>query len=63
MATQASQKFVEKEFRDIIPNAILNEFGIVEPKVVKGQVLTGDQVVSQESQKIALREKLPHALR
>jgi nucleoside phosphorylase len=35
---------------------------IVAPKVVEGLVITGDQVISQESQKKQLKESLPEAL-
>jgi len=62
LASQASQQFIEKQIKDTVPLSILNEFNISQPKVVKGLVITGDQVISQESQKTELREKLPQAL-
>ena len=62
LAMQASQQFVREEIPGVIPSTILNEFKIVEPKVLTGLVITGDQVISQDSQKIQLREKLPDAL-
>lgn len=62
LATQASQHFVKNELLEIIPATILNEFKIIEPKVITGLVLTGDQVIAQESQKAQLKGKLPEAL-
>ena len=62
LGTQAAEQFVKKEFQKQIPAAILSEFNIKQPKAVTGLVITGDQVISQDSQKLNLREKLPHAL-
>lgn len=61
-ATQASQEFVEKELTNAIPASILDEFHIATPKVITGLVITGDQVISQEFQKVQLRKNLPSAL-
>jgi adenosylhomocysteine nucleosidase len=61
-STKASKKFVGEDLVKNIPSHILNEFHITVPKVVSGLVVTGDQVVSQEAQKIQLKEKLPEAL-
>ena len=58
MAFEASSKFVEKQ----LPLPIREEFAIVHPRVMKGLVITGDQVIFQESQKTDLKEKLPQAL-
>lgn len=62
LATQASKQFLENEISAIIPFSILNEFKISNPKVTVGLVITGDQVISQESQKVQLKAKLVDAL-
>jgi adenosylhomocysteine nucleosidase len=61
-STQASGKFIKEDLFHNVPPPILNEFHICAPKVVNGLVITGDQVISQEAQKIHLKEKLPDAL-
>lgn len=61
-STQASEKFIKEDLREKVPSHILSEFHIIAPKVVNGLVITGDQVISQETQKIQLREWLPDAL-
>ncbi|MBS0655984.1 MAG: 5'-methylthioadenosine/adenosylhomocysteine nucleosidase [Verrucomicrobia bacterium] len=61
-AFQASQKCAQTDLQKTVPAAILSEYHIAVPKVVKGIVLTGDQVISKESQKQDLKEKLPDAL-
>lgn len=61
-AIKASEQFIDKDFLKMIPAPILDEFHITQPKLMKGLIITGDQVISQESQKTALRERLPDAL-
>lgn len=62
IAVQAVEQFVKKDIFEIIPRPVLNEFKIVAPKVYRGLVITGDQVISQESQKRQLRQNIPGAL-
>ena len=62
LAFQASQQFIDQEFMEVIPRSILNEFNITHPTAKTGLVITGDQVISQDSQKIKLKEQLPSAL-
>jgi adenosylhomocysteine nucleosidase len=61
-AIEASEKFLHNELTEKVPAAILNEFQITKPKIAKGLVLTGDQVISRESQKLQLQENIPEAL-
>ncbi len=61
-AYQAAQKFAQGQIQKVVPEAILSEYRLTTPKVVKGLVLTGDQVVSQEQHKRELKERLPDAL-
>ncbi|MCE5294454.1 MAG: 5'-methylthioadenosine/adenosylhomocysteine nucleosidase [Chlamydiales bacterium] len=61
-AYQAAQKFAEKDIQSVIPASIMNEYHISQPQVVKGLVLTGDQVVSREQHKRELKERLLNAL-
>ncbi len=61
-AYQAAQKFTQGEIQKIVPEAILSEYQIKTPKVVRGLVLTGDQVVSLEQHKRELKERLRDAL-
>lgn len=62
IAVQASQQFVQKDIFKVIPQDILREFSIGEPKVYQGLVITGDQVITKECQKKQLRQNLPEAL-
>lgn len=62
LASKASQEFIRNELTSTIPQTILNEFGIQQSKTVHGLIITGDQVISQEEQKVLLKEKLPEAL-
>jgi adenosylhomocysteine nucleosidase len=61
-AVQAAQKCTQQDLQKIVPSAIMSEYHITTPKVVKGLCLTGDQVISQESQKMQLKQRLPDAL-
>lgn len=61
-AYQAARKFAEQDIQKVIPESIMNEYHISLPQVVKGLVLTGDQVISQELQKRELKERLTSAL-
>ena len=62
LATAAAKKFVDGDLPSSIPSTVLTEFHISAPKVVEGLVITGDQVISQESQKARLKLQLPDAL-
>lgn len=62
LAIQASQRFIDQEIMRVIPRSILSEFNITHPTVKAGLVITGDQVISQDSQKLKLKEQLPSAL-
>jgi adenosylhomocysteine nucleosidase len=62
LAFQASKQFVNNELRKSIPRAIQDEFHLVEPKVMEGLIITGDQVISQEERKAMLRKQIPQAL-
>lgn len=61
-STRASHAFIEKDFHDCIPRSIVEEFRLFTPKVLNGLIITGDQVISQQSQKARLRAELPEAL-
>ena len=62
LSTKASQKFINKDLSTSIPLEILNDYHITEPQIRHGLVITGDQVISRNTQKAELRKDLPEAL-
>jgi len=62
LAFKASQQFIKTELHKDIPQSILDEFHISEPKVLEGMIVTGDQVIFREEQKAELRKQIPQAL-
>lgn len=61
-AFQAAKRFVDGELQNSIPKMILDRFHIIQPKVMEGLIITGDQVITQEGRKNALRREIPRAL-
>ncbi len=62
LSIRASQNFIKADLNKLISADVLNEFHITTPQIYEGLVITGDQVISQDAQKTALRQNLPNAL-
>ncbi len=61
-ALNSSKVFLENDFENCISENCKSEFFIANPKVVIGQIVTGDQVISKDADKLRLKELLPKSL-
>ena len=59
LATKAVNKFFSKNLNTEVFKENLKKFGIINPKVVKGLVASGDQFIASVSQTNKLRKELP----
>lgn len=62
LALNSSKAFLERDLESCISGKCKSEFFIAKPKVVVGQIITGDQVISKDEDKLRLKELLPKSL-
>ncbi len=62
LAQKNCQDFLDKDFHTYIGAEYVKEFGIPEPKVHRGQLVSGDQFIGTMDQLNKIRTELPEAI-
>ncbi len=60
-AIDAAKRFLQNELTSQIDATVLNEFGIVDPKVMGGEVTSGDSFIAAAAELQELKSRLPRA--
>ncbi len=61
-AAAAAEQFLAQDLRDEVGAEILAEFGIARPRVVAGDIASGDRFLARSEDRRRLRERLPTTL-
>ncbi|NEQ52737.1 MAG: 5'-methylthioadenosine/adenosylhomocysteine nucleosidase [Leptolyngbya sp. SIO3F4] len=60
-AIDAAKRFLQNELTSQVDATILKEFGIVNPKVIEGEVASGDSFIAAAAELQELKSRLPRA--
>jgi len=62
LATESARRYLTEDLPNDVPSELLHEFGIVQPKVCTGLIITQDQVVGSTEAQSKIKRAIPAAL-
>ena len=62
LATESARRYLTADLPNDVPSELLHEFGIVQPKVCTGLIISGDQFVAGTEAQSKIKRAIPAAL-
>jgi len=62
LATESARRYLTEDLPNDVPSELLHEFGIVQPKVHTGLIISGDQFVASTEAQSKIKRAIPAAL-
>ena len=62
LATESARRYLTEDLPNDVPSELLHEFGIVQPKVGTGLIISGDQLVASTDAQSKIKRAIPAAL-